>query len=310
MLSVMGYITPMKRLKLLIIALLLGSFWIPQVTIQAADQGRILHPKGLLWKIEKPGQPASHIFGTMHVGDPRVINLAPEAERAFKNADRFAMEVLMNFQAMGAITSGSYFNDGRTLASVMDGADYDRLIQLLQQQRGLPESAVKHMRPWVVIMILMMPADGQLGSGDALDMVLYRRAALRSIPLLGLETAEEQIAIFDTLSIDEQVWMLNKSVADFELIDGLLAQMLDAYLAGDLAALMTMQRQYDDPESDIDNRLMLAMLDQRNLRMVERMQHFLQQGNAFIAIGALHLPGERGVLHLLEKSGYSVTPVY
>ncbi len=310
MLNVMGYIIPMKRLKLLIILFLLGSLSIPQVNIQAADQGRILHPKGLLWKIEKLGQSPSHIFGTMHVGDPRVINLAPEAEQAFKNAERFAMEVLMNFQAMGAITSGSFFNDGRTLASVMDRPDYDRLIQLLQQQRGLPESAVKHMRPWVVIMILMMPAEGQMGAGDALDMVLYRRAALRSIPLLGLETAEEQMAIFDTLSIDEQVWMLNKSVADFELIDGLFAQMLESYLTGDLAALMNMQQQYDDPESDIDNRLMLALLDQRNQRMVERMQHFLQQGNAFIAIGALHLPGEQGVLHLLEQSGYSVTPVY
>lgn len=300
----------MKRLKLLIILLLLGSIGIPQATIQAADQGRILHPNGLLWKIEKSGQVASHIYGTMHVGDPRVVNLAAEAEQAFINADRFAMEVLMNFQAMGAITSGSFFNDGRTLKSVMAAADYERLIKLLEQQRGLPESAVKHMRPWVVIMILMMPADSQMGSGDALDMVLYRRAALRKIPLLGLESAEEQIAIFDSLSIDEQVWMLNKSVVDFELIDGLFSQMLASYLAGDLGALLQMQRQYDDPETDIDNRLMYALLDQRNQRMVERMQPYLQQGNAFVAIGALHLPGEKGVLHLLEQAGYRVTPVH
>ncbi|TNF37962.1 MAG: hypothetical protein EP315_01845, partial [Gammaproteobacteria bacterium] len=68
------------------------------------------------------------------------------------------------------------------------------------------------------------------------------------------------------------------------------------------------QNMYDD--SEIDDRLMVEMLDKRNLRMVERMQSCLQQGRAFIAVGALHLPGVQGVLHLLEQQGYSVSPVY
>jgi hypothetical protein len=86
--------------------------------------------------------------------------------------------------------------------------------------------------------------------------------------------------------------------------------MLDAYLDRDLEGLVLLQQQYMYADSDIDDRFMLELVDKRNLRMVRRMQDVLAQGNAFIAIGALHLPGENGVLHLLEQQGFTVTPVY
>ena len=57
-------------------------------------------------------------------------------------------------------------------------------------------------------------------------------------------------------------------------------------------------------------KLMHQLIDQRNARMVTRMEPFLKRGQAFIAIGALHLPGEVGVLNLLAKQGYRVSVVY
>ncbi|MFW2374876.1 MAG: TraB/GumN family protein [Gammaproteobacteria bacterium] len=300
----------MENIKLLIILLLLAMVSAVQADSQADYQGRILHPKGLLWKIEKAGMTPSYLYGTMHVGDPRVLKLAPEVERAFVEADRFGMEVLLNFQAIGVITGGSFFNDGRTLKSVMKEADYQRLINLLEQQFQMSEQMVMHMRPWVVLTLLMMPEKAQADSDSALDMVLYRRAAMRRIPLLGLETAEEQLAVFESLEMEEQVWMLNKTVEDFGMLEDLYPMLLDNYLRRDLAGLVKLQDRYMYPETDIDDRFMIELLDKRNLRMVARMQDFLKQGNAFIAIGALHLPGTTGVLHLLEQQGYQVTSVY
>ena len=104
--------------------------------------------------------------------------------------------------------------------------------------------------------------------------------------------------------------MLNKSVAEFGQSGDQLFSMLDAYLDRDLGALVELQQQFMYAETDIDDRFMAALVDKRNQRMVQRMQGLLAEGNAFIAIGALHLPGEKGVLHLLEQQGYSVTPVY
>lgn len=276
----------------------------------AVDKGRILHPKGLLWKIEKPGQPPSHLFGTMHVGDPRVVKLAPEVEHAFRNADRFAMEMLLTLAAKGKIIGGSFFNDGRTLRSVMQADNYKKLLSLLNRQLQLSEYMVINMRPWAILVMLMMPQPGEAGEASALDLILYKRAAARKIPLLGLESAEEQLAVFERMGIDDQVWMLNRSVKEFSALSDQQAQMLNAYVDRDLGRLMTLQNDsmYDD--SDIDDRFMYELMDKRNVRMVVRMQDFLRQGNAFIAIGALHLPGKNGVLHLLERQGYSVSSVY
>ena len=274
------------------------------------DKEGILHPKGLLWKIEKPGQPASHVFGTMHVGDSAVVNLAPEVEYAFRNADRFAMEMLLTLAAEGKINRGSFFNDGRTLKSVMQADDYRKLLDLLNRRLFISESMVVNMRPWVILVMLMMPQPSEEAKGVPLDMMLYRRASVRDIPLLGLETPEEQLAVFESVDIDDQVWMLNRSVEEFNELGGQLSLMLKAYINRDLAALVKLQNKYMYDDSDIDDRFMYELIDKRNTRMVERMQNYLQKGNAFIAIGALHLPGAHGVLHLLEQKGYKVSDVY
>lgn len=268
----------------------------------------ILHPQGLLWKIEKPSQPASYLFATMHVSDPRVVTLPPPVEQAFSGSRQFVMEMLLNFQAVGLVSRASFFSDGRTLDSVMQTEDYLRLLMVLQKRQQIGESAVRHLKPWAVFSLLMMPVEE--GTAAALDMQLYRRAIQAQKPVAGLETAQEQVDVFDQMSIADQLWLLNQAVDEIEQTDALFPEMLEAYLRGDLAALILIQQQMMSAESDIDDRLMHRLLTQRNLRMAQRMQPYLQQGDAFIAIGALHLPGQGGVLHLLEQQGYAVSSVY
>ena len=73
-------------------------------------------------------------------------------------------------------------------------------------------------------------------------------------------------------------------------------------------SLMTGQMAADDDE--LGRRFMRRAVDERNLRMVERMASRLAEGDAFIAVGSLHLPGEHGLLNLLAQRGYRVTRVY
>jgi uncharacterized protein len=269
----------------------------------------ILHGQGLLWKIEKPGIVASHIYGTMHVSDTRVTELPPVVEQAFGRADQFVMEMLPAPRAMEVIAQGSYFQDGRRLKHLMQAEDYLRLSRLLNDKLRLPETLYSNMRPWAVLMLVSMPAE-DMASNKVLDMMLYQRAEQRGMDLHGLETAQQQLAALESPTLDEQVWLLNKSVARYSQMESNMRQMLGLYLQRDLAGLVTMQQQQMQDDSDIDDRFMFELLDQRNHRMVTRLHTLLQQGKLFIAIGALHLPGENGVLHLLEQQGYKVTPVY
>jgi len=300
----------MKNIKtLLVLTLLLLSVW-QNSYAESVDKLGILHPYGLLWKIEKQGISNSYLYGTMHIGDPRVTNLSKEVEQAFKQANHFAMEVLMNFQAMGIITNASFFNDGRTLKGVMGHIEYKRLTSLINKRIFISEDVINNMKPWAVLMLLMMPVDQQVQGSSALDMVLYRRASQRSMKLTGLETAQEQVHVFDSMSIQDQLWMLNRSIEEIETTDTQMLEMLDAYVSRDLAKLVKIQKSFMHEDSDIDDRFMYQLVDVRNVRMAERMSPILESGNAFIAIGALHLPGKSGVLHLLEQQGYTVTSIY
>ncbi|HEY9201031.1 MAG TPA: TraB/GumN family protein [Gammaproteobacteria bacterium] len=267
----------------------------------------ILHPQGLLWKIERPSQSPSYLFATMHVNHPRVVNLPPPVEQAFRDSRQFVMEMLLTFQAVGLVSRASFFSDGRTLDNVMQEENYRRLLAVLQQRLQIGESAIRHMKPWAVFSLLMMPVEQ--GSAAALDMQLYRRAIQAQKSVAGLETAQEQVDVFDQMSIADQLWLLNQAVSEIEQTDALFPEMLEAYVQGDLAALVQIQQQMMSAESDIDDRLMHRLLTARNQRMAQRMLPYLQQGNAFIAIGALHLPGQDGVLQLLQQQGYSVAPV-
>ncbi len=282
---------------------------LPQGIAEQQQEAGILHSQGLLWKIEKPGLPHSYLFGTMHVSDPRVTTLSDEVEQAFTDSGHFVMEMILSFKAVGTVTSASFFNDGRTLDQVMDSASYQRLLGLINQRLLVPEKTLRHMKPWAVLIMLMMPVEQQVDSAAALDMVLLRRASLQKKKLTGLETAEEQVAVFESLTIEEQVWMLNRAIDEIARTDAQMPDMLNAYLQGDLAALVRLQQQFMYDDSDIDDRFMHELLDVRNHRMAKRLQSVLQEGNAFIAIGALHLPGQQGVLGLLEQQGYRVSPV-
>ena len=288
--------------------LCLSQFGIHLLWAEVQTKQGILHPRGLLWKIEKPAQPASYLFATMHVSDSRVVEMPSPVEQAFSDSRQFVMEMLLTFQAVGLVSRASFFSDGRTLASVMQAEDYRRLLEVLQNRLQLGESAVRHLKPWAVFSVLMMPVEE--GNAAALDMQLYRRAVQAQKQVAGLETAQEQVDVFDQMSIADQLWLLNQAVGEIEHTDALFPEMLEAYLQGDLAELMLMQQRMMSAESEIDDRLMHRLLTQRNQRMAQRMLPYLQQGEAFIAIGALHLPGQDGVLHLLLQQGYAVSPVY
>jgi len=84
--------------------------------------------------------------------------------------------------------------------------------------------------------------------------------------------------------------------------------MVLAYLKGDLDEIYRRSMEMQSQDDELAKRLMHSLIDERNQRMLERMLPELKKGRTFIAVGALHLPGEFGLLNLLRKAGFAVTP--
>jgi len=261
--------------------------------------------KGLLWKIERSGHAPSHLFGTIHISDPRVTNLPPPVRAAFNTARSFTMELILDGAGFVHMAETMFFDDGRTLESVLGTARYKEIEKVLTD-RGLPVTDLKRKKPWVVVMMLSGPARG----GLALDMQLQVSATLQEKPTRGLETMQEQLAVFNGLSIEDQVAMLDYTLRYQRESEKLLETMVQAYLARDLNRIMAIMDSAQANDRRLQDTLMARLLTQRNLRMVDRMRPRLEEGNAFIAVGAAHLSGADGLLVLLERAGWRVTPIY
>lgn len=266
------------------------------------------HPftKGLLWKIETPNTKPSFLFGTIHSDDTRVIALPALVAKALKDSSRFAMEALIDGDALVQMAEAMYFNDGKTLEQVIGKKLYADIMQTLTTH-GLPTSGVEKQKPWAVMMMLSMPPPK---TGQYLDLILENRAAQQNIPITGLETIQEQIAVFNELSLPDQTLLLQETLNSYSDFNKAFEALIKTYLARDLNGLIEIAKKHEPGNDRMYQEVMDRLLTTRNTRMAARMTPLLKQGNAFIAVGAAHLPGDTGLLNLLEKAGYRVTPIY
>lgn len=265
--------------------------------------------QGLLWRIERGDAPASHVFGTIHVSDPRVTALPPAVKQSFDASAHFMMEVLLDPANVVALAGRMLYLDGRDLPSVIGAPLYQKVVAI-GPAIGLPPQILSRFKPWAVALMLMMP---HKDAENILDNRLYQMALQQKKGVHPLETVDEQVDVFETLSERDQTALLRHAVAHHEQLNARIDRVIEVYLRGDLAALSRMSE--DDSASDAEMKrisasLMRRLIDDRNVRMAERMEAQLKSGRAFVAVGALHLYGERGVLAHLANRGYKVSRVY
>ncbi len=295
---------PCRSLAALLALLAVGAFTWPEKDAGAESTGRFT--RGLLWKIEPAGGHPSFLYGTMHTADPRVTTLPAPVRSAFDQASSFTMELLINADGMASMAEAMFFQNGQTLSTVLGPQLYRQAEQALTDQ-GLPTHDLERKKPWVVIMLLSAP---RVEFGLPLDLRLQLQATLEGKPTFGLESMQEQIAVFNGLPLPDQVMLLKDTLRYQAHVARQFEQLLQSYLARDLAALIKVLRTPERDSTDAFDTMMERLLDRRNRVMLERMRPRLQEGNAFIAVGAAHLPGEGGLLQLLTNAGYRVSAVY
>lgn len=275
------------------------------VSVVSAADARWDH--GLLWEISKPGMATSYLFGTVHSEDPEVVQLAPPVQQAFDRSGSVILEIKMDMNAMIYSSTAMLMTDGRTLSGVIGPSLYKKTAQAIQS-RGIPELVLERMKPWAAAIILSVPPPK---TGMLLDLVLYQQAQEAGKQLHGLETIQEQLDIFDSMVESDQIQLLRDAVDNLDKIDRMNAEVLVLYKRRDLAGMLALNERYmKDGDPAVSRDLEQRLIIDRNRTMVERMQPHLQAGNAFVAVGALHLPGDQGLLGLLDRRGYTVKPVY
>ncbi len=276
--------------------------------------------KGIFWKIEKPGLKPSWLLGTMHVTDPRVLNLPPRAQEAHDGADTIVIEsdeILDEKKATASLLMRPdlmMFTDGTTIEKLLSPEDYTRLEDGLKQ-RGIPLSAVSRMRPWMIASAVALPACEMARKAKGvqfLDQKIAADAAAEGKQVKGLETLAEQLQAMTELPTEFHLKSLIETLELGAKMNDVVETMTDIYLSGDIGMTMPMLKtvtpEGSEEDSDYAAFEQRIILD-RNKVMAERAAPILANGNVFMAVGALHLPGKEGVIELLRQQGFTVTAV-
>jgi uncharacterized protein len=282
-----------------------------------AEGRKIPNAKGLFWKIEKRGLKPSYLFGTMHVADPRVLKMARVVKQAQRQASVTVLEsdqlldlgkariLAFTKPDMMMMPAGKRIEDFLT-------PDQKSFVNEALTARGAPLSAVNYLRPWMVANIFNAACKTPQTTEPVpvLDQQLAIDAANNMIPVRGLETLEEQYSAFNTMSLEAQVKSLLASITSASRLADADETTIELYSKGDLAPIQPLLRKIsrDDTSmaADVYSEFEDAVVTRRNHVMAERVLPYVMQGNAFIAVGALHLQGEEGLVELLRKQGFKV----
>lgn len=281
--------------------------------------------RGRFWRVEKEGAAPSHLFGTIHTTDPRALALPAPVEAAFDEASTFVMEAtdvrstLSATLAMARHPSLFVYTDGTSAFDELTQED-GAAVRAALKRRGIDPATATKLKPWLIAGMLAAPPcelKRKAAGLEFLDNALADRAEKDGKAIEGLETMVEQMRALADMPMDSHI----EGLANAAELDAYAADMVETltirYLDGDIGLIMpalTAIGQDIQGELSDEDRASVADFEEkvvtnRNRNMAEAAKPFLRDGNAFIAVGALHLPGEEGVVALLEEAGWTVTAV-
>lgn len=278
---------------------LLGIVFVCAAHFSWADDA---YSQGLFWKVKPPKGAASVLVGSIHVGDPKLQPQFDRALDALKKSQRLVLEMdLQEIQKVGALLqSGGDVSFKRTLDPVLVEKTQQALLK-----RGIPQESWDRIPTWSAILILAVPAHMEPG----MDVQLLTAAQTAKRPVSGLETAQEQIDSFRKLPLPIQQGILSWQIAHQDQMVKDLQSLIDIYQSENLQRLKDVEFEANAPDTLSAEQQALVfdqLINQRNTRMLQRMQPYLKAGKALIAVGAMHLPG---LLEELTTQGFTVEPL-
>lgn len=259
--------------------------------------------RSLLWKIEGKNNKTSYLFGTIHMIPASKFQISDKTAKALSQSDVLMLEI--DITAQGVMTEMmrySQMGGGQRLDEFLNEKQLRKVDSTLKVEAGMGIQAMMTFKPFVIESFLIQKLiEGEAASCETL---LAELAKKKGIPVVSLETVKEQMAIFDSVPYKEQVDDLMKFIDFEENMRLMFADMVEMYLKEDLQALnKLMHHYYADPK------FLKYLLYDRNERWIIRMEEQMEEQSVFIAVGAGHLPGNRGLISLLRQWGYKVTPV-
>lgn len=285
----------------LLLALLTGSIYMSQRPAPFSE--------GVFWEVSKDGEVVGHILGTLHSNDERVTRIPKRVMDVFTRSSAYAIEAfpgseLWNpYHGLQNIRGRMMLPGKQTLAEVA-GEEVAQKVYAILKSNYVDDEFARRVKPWAAIHSLAIKSEHQ---GPIVDQKLLDLAVLQNKELYQIESPEELLAAFYAMPVDSQVSLLKDKLRAFPEMRNTMEEIVLAYGREDLQAMMDLSTDFIDKDPSKRKHYEIYVkhaIDIRSIVMTHYMGAAFREGNVFIAIGALHLYGKKGVLALLGQEFY------
>lgn len=261
--------------------------------------------KSLLWKIEgKDLQAPSYLYGTFHLLCPKDFFMHDTIKQLLSKTNQLYLEIDIDDPELTTkMMKNINMKNGLTIKDLVSSVEYDTISKLFKEKAKIPFSMVHNYKPFMVTSMLY-PSLMEC-SPIAFEKEFEKLAKAQKIEIKGLETIEDQLNVFETIPYQVQAKMLVSTLMEADKSKQQFKQMVELYKSKDIKKML------NNTQGDTDlGKFEKVLLDKRNKNWIPVIENQMNTMPTFFAVGAAHLAGKNGVIRLLRKQGYKVTPIY
>ncbi len=305
----MGYflrpVFSVKQLQALSVLMgLIGLSW-GQVSVVQEQE------KSLLWEISKPNSKhVSYLYGTIHIIPQDSFFVLPQLNRVIKKTDRLVLEMDLDeamanpFALYLEIQQSFSMPEGQHYTDLFTASELEEIKESVKKTSMVSADNLDQYSP--MLLSMMMESSGCDDKASAkttsYEMYLTKRYKDNFRPITGLETLDDQLGFFASISLKEQAEYLLASIRSKETNCDKMSELVAAYRRQDLEKLLD-----DSGVFSGESSIASVLLDDRNTRWVPLIKKLSKKESILVAVGAGHLPGPKGLIAQLREAGYTVT---
>lgn len=263
----------------------------------------------LLWEISGNGlEQPSYLFGTIHIIGKEDYFWTDVMNEKFNSTKTLVLEIDLenSMMAMLSMMGSVRMKNGTSLQELLTEEEYKLVEDYFNDEMGMPIAVFDRIKPMFTSMMIAEGGQDNMEEMTSYEMELMDKAKVNKMNVEGLETIKYQMSMFDSIPYEDQAKMLVEAVKGGDDSEGdVMDVMIELYKNQDIDGLYELIMEED---SDMENFEDILLIN-RNKNWIPKIEKFARQKPTFFAVGAGHLPGEKGVINLLKAAGFTVRPV-
>ncbi len=262
----------------------------------------------VLWEISgKDCKQPSYLFGTFHLRDSRIFNF-PDSVNILRNkCSVLAFEIVIDKSDAKELLAQIMETDpNHYLDKILSKSDYKKVKKAAKKHLDIASNMLLDKMKPIILATQLFESMSKNDVKYPMDLQFQMEGRELGKIIVGLESIESQMQLINKMKSEEQIKELMMSVDSLETSPTVINQMVNLYLNQNLDSLNS----FLNSKSTIDSSFQEDLIDNRNIVMTKQLtQFYLKEGSCFVAVGAGHLVGEKGIIELLRKQGYTVRAV-